>query len=284
MMISRFLHDEDGQALFWGAGVIVILVVLFFGAMDVGQLVLGKIQSQNAADAAAMSASSLKAGIHNTRALAYRAASGQLTLSRLQLQRATAAALQEVGDPGQKNVTLFKKTFQEARGHRIKLEKLRDGLVKFNDWATNLETGPGLARHAAEIGYLGNIGSLGMADSSNLSLMSANESLKENDRSFGNKLVGGVAFTGEALSPTGSAGKSYVRVSPRVGAFGSAWLSYSGDSTLKAAAVAGPIPAAAVYGKATTGGVAAAGLAAYGINWYTVRLLPIGEDPTWQQD
>ena len=277
-MTNRLIREEDGQALFWGAGVIVILVVLFFGAMDVGQLVLGKIQTQNAADAAAMSSASLKASIHNTRALAYRAASGQLTLSRIQLVRATGLAFQEIDKPGGKNEKSFKETFKQARGHRLKLEKLRSGLIAFNKTFTDLETGPGLARHAAEIGYLGNIGSLGMADTSNLRLMASNESLQENDRSFGNKLIGGVPFTGEALTPTGSAGKSYVKVTPKVGAFGSAWLSYSGDSTLKAAAVAGPIKAKDIYGTNP------AGVELYGIDWYTVRLLPTGEDPTWSRE
>jgi hypothetical protein len=279
MTLRRLLREEDGQALFWGAGVIVIIVVLFFGAVDIGQLVLGKIQSQNAADGAALSAASLKASVHNTRVLAYRAASGQLTLSRLELMRASAADVAEIVKPGGANQKLYKESFRQARGHRFKLEKLRSGLIAFNTWATKQPNGAQMVRQAAEVGYQGNIGSLGMADPGNLSLMSRDESIAENDRSFGNKIIGGVTYSGEALSPTGSAGKSYVRITPKVGAFGSAWLAYSGDATLKAAAAAGPLLATDVYGK---GGLRA--IDAFGINWYTVRLLPIREDPTWDKE
>lgn len=274
----RLLHEEDGQALMYGAGVIVLLVALFFGAVDLGQLVLGKIQAQNAADSAAMSASSLKAGVHNTRTIAYRAASGQLTLSRMQLVKATGLAFQELAKPGTKSQKQFKESIKEARGHRFRIEKLRDGIIKFNQWATNAQDGPQAARKAAEIGYLGNIGSLGMADSRNMNLLDGLEALAENGRSAPgtggqSSTVGGVTYTGEGLNPNGAAGKTLVRIAPRVGAFGAAWLSYSGDGVLPAEAVAGTMLAEKAYGKNP------AGLSKYGVNWYTVRLMPIGGAP-----
>ena len=97
--LTRLAREEDGQALLWGAGVIVITMALFYGAVDMGLLVLGKIQAQTAADAAAMSASALKATVHNTRSVAYRAASGQIALSRMKLVEATGLALQGLVDP-----------------------------------------------------------------------------------------------------------------------------------------------------------------------------------------
>lgn len=271
--LSDLLHEEDGQALLYGVGVIVIIAALFFGAVDLGRLMLGKMQSQNAADAAALSAASLKAGLHNTRALAYRAASGQLTLSRMKLIEATGLALQEIGKPNS-NPTAYKNAVRAARGHRLKLEKLRDGLLKFNRWATDASQGPEATRQAAEIGYLGNIGSLG-SDSYNMHLFDDAAPLAESGKKAPGAggqgyMAGGVTYPGEALTATGNAGKSWVRISPTLGAFGGSWLNYGDDDSLYAEAVAGSMLAKHAYGKNPPG------LEQYGINWYTVRLMPIG--------
>lgn len=270
----RLIEDEDGQALIWGAGVLVLLVACFYGAIDLGQLVLGKIQAQNAADAAALSASSLKASVHNTRSLAYRATTGQVNLTRLQLVKATGLAIDEIAHPGGKNASEFGKALKRARGHRNKVERLRTGILAFNAWVTGPQAGARVVQQAAEYGYLGNMGTLATADRQNLSLLNeGSDALAEHNRSFGNKIIGNVTYAGEALVEGGHAGKSLVRITPKVGAFGGRWLDYQASSPMSAEAAAGPIPARELYGKSL------AAIAPYGIEWYTVRLMPIGVDP-----
>lgn len=270
----RLIEEEDGQALIWGAGVLVLLVALFYGAMDLGQLVLGKIQAQNAADAAALSASSLKASVHNTRSLAYRATTGQIHLTRLQLVKATGLAINEIAKPGGANASEFQKSLKRAAGHRNKVERLRTGLIAFNQWVTGPQAGARLVQQAAEYGYLGNMGTLATADRQNLHLLAeGTDSLAEHNRSFGNKIIGNVTYTGEALSEGGHAGKSLVRIEPKITAFGGRWLDYQTSSPMSAEAAAGPVPARELYGKTL------AAIAPYGIEWYTVRLMPIGVDP-----
>jgi hypothetical protein len=186
---------------------------------------------------------------------------------------ATGLALQEINKPGA-SAAKYKEAIKMARGHRFKLEKLRDGILKFNTWATDATQGPQAARQAAEIGYLGNIGSLG-SDDANMHLFDDLAPLAENGKKAPGQggegyMAGGVTYTGEGLTPTGNAGKSWVRISPTLGAFGGSWLSYGDDGSLYAEAVAGPLLAKSVYGKNPPG------IEKYGVNWYTVRLLPIG--------
>ncbi len=266
--LERLAREEDGQALLWGAGVIVITMALFYGAVDMGLLVLGKIQAQTAADAAAMSASALKAGVHNTRSLAYRAASGQVALSRMQLVQATGLALQGLVDP-KADKTKFKEALERAIHHRKNVLALHTGLKNYNAWLAGPDVGKASVRKAAEIAYAGNIGVLGVMDAYNLTLLKKEGALAENG---GGGMIGGTLYTEEAID--GSGGKSFVAVEPRVNALGSGLLGYGKQAALGAWASAGPVDVGRAYGdkfgslNPTTG---------YGINWYTVRLLGIGK-------
>jgi hypothetical protein len=260
---------EEGQALIWGAGVMILIVALFYGAIDIGQLVLGKIEAQNAADAAAMTGSALKTSMHNTRSLAYRAASGQLELCRLQMVHATGIALHQIGkpSPGGKASKEFTDAMQKAHLHRRKLELLRDGILAFNEFATGKKAGPDAVKEAASAAYRANLGTLGIEIRSNLNLVDSPAALPEISGGAAN----GTLFRAEALSPNGKAGKTAVIITPSVTAFGGGLLGYSDIAQLSAAAVAGPVEAHDQFGK---------GLRAvdnYGIEWYTTRLLPVGK-------
>ena len=266
--LRRLAREEDGQAMLWGAGVIVITMALFYGAVDMGLLVLGKIQAQTAADASAMSASALKAGVHNTRSLAYRAASGQAALSRMQLVQATGLALQGLVDP-KADKAKFKESLERAIHHRKNLLALHTGLKNYNAWLAGQDVGQAAVRKAAEIAYAGNIGVLGVMDHYNLTLIKRQDAMPEFG---GGGMIGGTLYTEEAI--IGAGGKSFVEVEPRVNALGAGLLGYGKQAALSAAASAGPVDAARAYGEKfsvlnpTTG---------FGINWYTVRLLAIGK-------
>jgi hypothetical protein len=265
MKARRLLHDEAGQALLWGAGVMVLIVALFYGAMDIGQLVLGKIEAQNAADGAAMAGAAVKASMHNTRSMAYRAASGQLDLSRLQLVRATGAALQEIGGPG-KHAKDFDDAMKKAELHRRKLELLREGILAFNEFATGAKAGPAAVQEAADAVYRANLGMLGVSNASNKGLL---------DRSALAEISGGasngVVFRSEGMDRPGNAGKTAVTVKPVAGSFGGGMLGYASSAVLSATAVAGPVEAHKQFRRALRG------VDVYGIDWYTTRLLPVGK-------
>ncbi|MDB5095990.1 MAG: hypothetical protein JWM80_411, partial [Cyanobacteria bacterium RYN_339] len=233
--------------------------------MDIGQLVLGKIEAQNAADASAMTAAAVKASMHNTRSMAYRAASGQLDLARLQMVRATGIALQEIADPG-KNSKDFDDAMKLAELHRTKLTLLRQGLETFNTFATGAKAGPAAVQEAAEAVYRANLGMLAVSNPANRGLL---------DRSAMAEISGGAAngvvFRSEGMDKGGHAGKSAVTVNPRAGSFGGGMLGYASSAMLSATAVAGPVEAHKQLGKNLRG------VDRYGIDWYTVRLLPVGK-------
>jgi hypothetical protein len=267
--VRNLLEAEDGQALIWGAGVMILIVALFYGAIDIGQLVLGKIEAQNAADAAAMTGSAIKTSMHNTRSLAYRAASGQLELCRLQMVHATGIALHQIGKPtpGTKANKEFDDAMLKAHMHRRKLELLRDGILAFNEFATGKKAGPDAVKEAASAAYRANLGTLGVEIRSNLSLVDSPAALPEISGGSAN----GTLFRAEALTPNGKAGKTAVIVEPLVGAFGGGLLGYGSSAQLSAAAVAGPVEAHDQFGKALHA------VDNYGIEWYTTRLLPVGK-------
>lgn len=263
--MRRLGQEEDGQALLWGAGVMVLIVALFYGAMDIGQLVLGKIEAQNAADGAAMAGAAVKASMHNTRSMAYRAASGQLDLSRLQLVKATGAAMQEIGAPG-KHVKDFDTAMKTAELHRRKLELLREGILAFNEFATGAKAGPTAVQEAADAVYRSNLGMLAVTNSGNKGLLTRS-ALAEISGGASN----GVVFRSEGMDKPGNAGKTAVTVKPQAGAFGGGMLGYASSAMLSATAVAGQVEAHKQLGKNLRG------VDPYGIDWLTTRLLPVGK-------
>lgn len=265
-MIRRLHTEEDGQALLWGAGVIVLIVALFYGAIDIGELVLGKIEAQNAADAAAMTGSAVKASMHNTRALAYRAASGQLSLARIQLVRATGLALQEIQSPGKFKAD-YDKAIKLSTSHRKKLALLRDGIVQYNAWAVGDQAGPMAIKQAAGAAYKANLGVLGTMIPQNMNLMNADASLPELTGGFANS----VTFRQEAMTPNGIAGKTAVVVEPQVAAFGGGLLGYGERAQLSATSVAGFVDAHQALGQ----NLGAVGQ--YGVTWYVTKLMPVGK-------
>ncbi|MEB3197246.1 MAG: pilus assembly protein TadG-related protein [Candidatus Sericytochromatia bacterium] len=270
MPLRRLRDDEDGQALLWGAGAVVITMALFYGALDIGLLVLGKIQAQNAADASALAATGLKAGVHNTRSLAYRAASGQIALTRAHLVRATGLALQGLVDPREKNRQAFQDALGRAVHHRENVEALHEGIKAYNAWVAQAEVGPAAVKQAAELGYQANLGVLGVIDRSNLALIRRPDALAEFSQSG---IIGGTAFQEESIGE-GASGKSHVAVEPRVSALGSGLLGYGRQAALGAMATAGPLDAQRAFGGKLTALDPQKG---FGVNWYTVRLLQIGD-------
>lgn len=262
--VRRLHRAEDGQALIWGAGVLVLIVALFYGAIDVGEVVLGKIEAQNAADAAAMTASAVKASVHNTRSMAYRAATGQLVLCRMELVEATGAALEAIS-AGQAMQPVYAKAMANAELHHKRLELLRQGIGQFNQFVTGKD-GPEITMAAAQVGYKGNLGTLGTIIPSNLSLLDSKSALPE----FGQGFAAGVTLSTESMTPMGHSGKTAVVVEPKTSVFGGGLLGYNSQEDLSAKAMAGPMDANELYGSSLRA------INDYGIHWYVTRLLPIG--------
>lgn len=266
MSLRRFHEDESGQALLWGAGVLVLIVALFYGTLDLGRAVLGKIQAQNAADGAALASAGVKASVHNTRSVAYRAITGQLELSRKQYMLASAAALSLLGGGKAGD---FEAALKKAQWQSGKVARLREGLQGFNAWvATEGRKGPGqLPYDLALAAYLSNLGDAsggkGPGDTSNPAFM------PEYEKTMGANPIGGFPYSGEVLGANGFAGHSLVRGTPSFALLGAR----NDRVALPAMGVAGPVHAGPAY-QATGGSVLER---TYGIQWYTVRLEPIGE-------
>lgn len=267
MSWRRLRDDESGQALLWGAGTLVLIVALFYGTLDLGRSVLGKIQAQNAADAAALASAGVKASVHNTRSVAYRAITGQVELSRKQYMGASAAALALLagGKPA-----AFDSALARAQWQAGKVSRLREGLQGFNAWiAAEGAKGAGQLPYNAALGaYLSNLGDAaagrGPGDTSNPAFM------PEYEKTMGANPIGGFPYSGEVLGASGFAGHSLVRGTPSFALLGARGNRVS----LPAMGVAGPVHAGPAY-QATGGSVLER---TYGIQWYTVRLEPIGEN------
>ena len=258
--------------------VLAVLVGVLYATYDLARLTTAKIQSQTAADAAAMAAASVKVSVHNTRTLAYAAMTGEATFARLKLAKAMAVLGKNPSIPGQPFLAgpEFEKYVNQAGKHLIKLHKLRDGLIAYNEWIA--QKGPDIVADAARIAYGANIA--GMNDSSgpgqtanaqNMHLMDGTRNLVENGGTFkSGQFIGGVNYIGEGAGATGASGKTFVWVEPLFVPLGSGLLGGGGPMPMPALAAAGPVPSKDIAGD---GDLSAGG---FGMAWYSPRLFPIG--------
>lgn len=267
-------NKESGQALLYVAVFATVLVGLIYYVYDSARLFTGKIQSQNAADAAALAAVSLKANVHNTRTLAYLAMTEQANVARIEMMRAMAALGKEpAGSPTA--LANFNKHMEEAKKATKRVKKLRAGLVAFNEWIQR--EGPEIVTQAAKTGYLANIGGMNdktglgnAAEAKNLSLLSSPTDLRENGGGWGaGQMLGAVNYQAEGTGGSGNSGKTYVEVDPKFSPLGLKLMKYKGGDgglfDLHARAAAGPVPMDNLE------------VAGFRLNWYVPRLFRVGK-------
>lgn len=270
-------HDESGQALVYVALILAVIVAALFALFDLGRLTSAKIKAQNAADAAALAAVSVKVSVHHTRELAYLAMTDQGLRARLELIKALANIT---------NDTEFQHHIDNAEKHIQRIERLREKLQLYNAWVD--EAGPEIVADAARMAYAANIRGVnahltsGRAlDEENLHLLDAPEALRENSKEA--QTLGGVIYPLEGLGSRGVGGKSYVEVAPKYQGFN--WSVFGSG-----AAQPVELPTWAAAGIASSDAIvrdpAAKGkdlkwnipvLGTIGLNWYAPRLVRTGQ-------
>ena len=264
--------------------VLAVMVGVLYATYDLARLTTAKIQSQNAADAAALAAASVKVSIHNTRTLAYAAMTGEATLARLKLAKAVAVLGQNpLPVPGQAfaGEKEFQKYIKQADRHLRKLHKLRNGLIAYNRWIAR--RGPAIVADAARVAYAANIAGLNddtgrgrTFNGQNIHLMDGSRNLVENGGTFKHgQFIGGVNYIDEGANDVGTAGKTFVGVEPVFMPLGSGLMGGGKPMTLPALAAAGPVPARELARADPGNGDMALG--GFGMPWYSARLLPIGK-------
>lgn len=269
---KNLARDEEGQALIYVSIILAVLVTIIFAVFDLGRLTTAKIQAQNGADAAALSAVALKVSIHHTREMAYLAMTEEGFKARVEL----LTALSELGNPSG-----FKQHIDRANAHNQKIKDLQKGLRAFNAWID--QAGPALVADAARYGYTANV--IGMNDhlttaagveAANLKEIDQPGALRENSRE--EQTVGGVIYPEEGLGPHHFGGKSLVEVNPKYQ--GLNWSLFGG-------ALTGPVevPAWAAAGFVSSDDIVkdpatkaqAMRLGPFGLRWLSPRLVRTGQ-------
>lgn len=278
----QLARGQRGQAMVYMAIVAAVLVGVLYATYDLAYLTTAKIQSQNAADAAALAAASVKVSIHNTRTLAYAAMTAEATIARLKLAKSLAILGEQPPVPGQPYAALaqFQQELKEAHAHITKLQELWTTLKAYNHWVA--QVGPQVVADAARIGYAANIANMNenagpgaSANQANLHLLDGDLNLVENGGTFqSGQFIGGVNYRSESAGPSGDAGKTFVGVEPDFAPLGGAFLGAGGPVPLPALAAAGPVPSSDIA--RTDPGDGDLSVGGFGMPWYSPRLFAIG--------
>lgn len=267
------LSDESGQALIYVALVMAVLVTVLLALFDLGRLVTAKIRAQNAADAAALAAVSVKVSVHHTREMAYVAMTGQALRARIELMHAMGNL---------DNDAEFNRRLARAEQYINRVQSLRKDLLAYNAWVD--QAGPQIVEEAARLAYVANIQGMndhaagGQAlEMANFNAIKAPGAIRENsDKS---SFVADVNYVNQGLGPKKGAGKSFIEVVPRYQ--GLNWSFFGFGS------IGGPVdvPAWASAGYAASHEIekdpAAKGkklqLGPGSLRWYSPRLIRTGQ-------
>lgn len=267
------LTDESGQALIYVALVMAVLVTVLLALFDLGRLVTAKIRAQNAADAAALAAVSVKVSVHHTREMAYVAMTGQALRARVELMHALANL---------ENDAEFNRRVGRAETHINRINTLRKDLMAYNAWVD--KAGPAIVEEAARMAYVANI--QGMNDHAaggralelkNLNAIKAPGAIRENSNE--SSFVADVNYVNQGLGPKKGAGKSFIEVVPQYQGLNWSFFGFGG--------IGGPVdvPAWAAAGYASSNEIekdpAAKGsalkLGIGSMRWYSPRLIRTGQ-------
>ena len=245
--IIRQSASQRGQVMPYVAFLSFILAGAAFVVFDIGFMINARIQSQNAADAAALAAVSVKINKHHMDSLLRTAMTQEALMAQSELRAAQAIALQAVlktegytppptviDQPGQPIQTpvdpikdeiiglgaQYKTRMNRAYKHSVKLHREAMALQAWYQWLE--KSAPTAVREAARVGY-----ALNMQDYDDLGnstqaqniqdVLASNNDLLES-RSGVNSNVGGFIYAGEGANINGMFGKTFVEHTTRTGA------------------------------------------------------------------
>lgn len=244
---------QRGQVMPYVAFMILILTAAALVVFDIGYLINSRIQSQNAADAAALAAVSVKINKHHMDSLMRAAMSQEAMIAQAEIRAAQAVAVKALlksqsspigdinappGTPGAAPPLDFKSEREAYRAHAnlaykhaVKLQRERLGLKAWYKW---LEAkGRTAVREAARVAYAVNMQGYDDVGDATLrqnieDVLDENASLIENRG--GNTQVGddGIIYAAESAGDEGMFGKSFVEIQTRLNASdgGAALLRY----------------------------------------------------------
>lgn len=260
---------QRGQVIPYVAFMVLILTAAALVVFDIGYLINSRIQSQNAADAAALAAVAVKIDKHHMDTLLRAAMTQEAIASQAEIRAAQAVALQavlkakgtpnviELPGPGappgpnpQPNPILdqlkgLKETYRQhanlAYKHAVKLQRERLTLQAWYKWLAR--RGPTAVREAARVGYAVNM--QGYDDVNDATLRQNIDGVLADNGALAENLPGlptikGIAYGNEAARVAGVFGKSFVEIQTRMNASegGAALLSYLKNFELTSSAAA----------------------------------------------
>ena len=241
------LRQQRGQVMPYVAFLIFILAGAAFVVFDIGFMINARIQSQNAADAAALAAVSVKINKHHMDSLLRTAMTQEALMAQSELRAAQAIALQAVlktegytppvvtePPPGGTPITpvdpikddllglgeQYKVRMNRAYKHSVKLHRETMALKAWYAWLE--KSAPTVVREAARVGYAINM--QGYDDLGNSTqaqniqdVLASNNDLLESQSGV-NSNVGGFIYAGEGANLKGMFGKTFVEHTTRTGA------------------------------------------------------------------
>ncbi|PKL77429.1 MAG: hypothetical protein CVV27_05490 [Candidatus Melainabacteria bacterium HGW-Melainabacteria-1] len=256
---------QRGQVMPYVAFLVLLLTGAALFVFDVGYLINSRIQSQNAADAAALAAVAVKIDKHHMDTLVRAAMTQEAMIAQAEIRAAQAVALQAfikggqapIGDinnppppgtPSGVDLSTQKEAYRQhanrAYKHAVKLQRERLALQAWYAWIKR--RGPTAVREAAQVGYAVNM--QGYDDLSDPVLrLNLEQVLAENGALLENQPplpidnnIGGVFYDQEGVRDNGVFGKSFVEIETRLNASdgGAALLGYLKQFTLTSNAAA----------------------------------------------
>jgi len=303
---------QKGQSLIFVVALMSVLISGIFFVYDTGKIVNTKIQFQNAADSAALSAVALKINKHHmdelVRTSMYHeslAAQSQNTAALSLLVKialdAKAPAPTTVSEGGliivqpnmpnantniKSDAKRYRKLVNLTYRHVVKLHRERKALEAYYSWLSDDSTGVGeqattdISRTAFRANAYGLTSSSNSALAENLKILQNKNDLLENKKAFGQ--IGGVVYSDEGASKKGSFGKTYVEFDGYgvTSSYGQRLLSYIDKYILTTNSAARVVSSKELYGDSNAytniGLVSSSGLAyPFQMLWYSPRLMPI---------
>ncbi|HEY9840980.1 MAG: pilus assembly protein TadG-related protein [Candidatus Sericytochromatia bacterium] len=300
MPSSRY-RSQRGQVIPYVAFLILILTAAALVVFDIGYLINSRIQSQNAADAAALAAVAVKIDKHHLDTLMRAAMTQEALMSQAEIRAAQAVALQaflkgkatptviELPGPDNPNpapqpqpVNLspekaaYRLHVNGAYKHAVKLQRERLALQAWYRWLAR--RAPTAVREAARVGYALNMQGYDDLNDAILrqnidSVLASNDDLLENNPGT-NSDLGGFIYAAEAARVKGVFGKTFVELKTQMKASdgGAALLSYLKNFELTSSAAAQLLR--------REGDTPLTALSYVAMHWYSPHLMAIeGENP-----
>lgn len=219
------------------AVVILLITASAFFVFDMGRIVNARIQSQNAADAAAMAAVAVKINKHHVESIMRGAMAHEALISQLKIRASQAVVIQAlfkesnnpividpldpntgqpVGPPLLKDLgDKYRAYADTAYKHAVKMHRENLALMGYTRWLGR--QGPTATREAARVAYLSNL--QGYDDESDphlkpnvLDVLANNDDLIENAGGFEEQNIGGIPYRANGAHIKGMFGKSFVEI------------------------------------------------------------------------